>query len=192
MQKILDLKARLASFAAADPAPDFESVSAEVARAGVTLVRDSTLQLPLQVQKICTVFFADDIFSSQLKSFADELTAAGKEVTYLHLPVTPGKKADPQIQACMQGAQAVVVGTSRKSRTDVAQFELVQRVAEQAARHRQPAVLVSLLNPYEITDYPFFKTVLAVYGPTAPAMQTAAQIIMGSTPARGVLPVVLP
>ncbi len=191
-QRILDLKARLSDFVPAVPVPDFDAVSRQVAQNGVTLVRDTASQLPLQAEKICTVFFADDIFSSQLKSFSEELTAAGKIVRYVHLSVTPGKKALKQIRACMEGTQAVVVGTTRKSRTDMAQFEWVQRLAARAARYNQPMVLVSLLNPYEITDYVAFPTVLAVYGPTAPAMQTAAQIIVGSIPARGVLPVVLP
>lgn len=190
VERILEVKARLAHFTPQTPTPDFEEVSRQVAKAGVTLVRDRAAQLPLQAEKICAVFFADDIFSEQLHSFADELTAAGRKVAYLHLPVTPGKKAAQQIQSCMEGVEAVVVGTSRKGKLDPVQFEQVQAIAAQAARHGQSTVLVSLLNPYEIPSYDSFSTVLAVYGPTAPAMQTVAQIIAGSTPAKGVLPVV--
>ncbi len=190
-QKVLDLKAKLAAFIPQEPAPDFDDVSTRVAQAGVTLVRDRQNHLPLQAAQICAVFFADPIFSLPLHVFEQELSAAGKQVRMLHLPVRPGKHAYKRIQACVNKAQVVLVGTSSKAQTDPVQASYMAFLAEQTGTQGKPVVLISLLSPYEITSYPSFSTVVAVYGPTAPAMQVAAQSLIQpkNTPARGVLPV---
>ena len=92
----------------------------------------------------------------------------------------------------MEQAQAVVVGTSYKSTLDKEQYTLVNELLREATFTQKPFVLISLLNPYEIPHYSNVPTVLAVYGPTQGAMQTAAEIIIGQSPAKGKLPVSLP
>lgn len=189
-QKVLDLKARLAS-AVPMPAPDFEETSRRVAQAGVTVVRNKkqTLPLPQSVTKVCSIFFAENIFTSQINAFADTLEMNGRNVEKLFLPLTPLPTDSARALACVEQAQAVVVGTSYKSKMDVEQYALVSEVLREATFTRKPFVQISLLNPYEISQYPNVPAVIAVYGPTQAAMQTAAEVILGITSARGKLPV---
>ncbi len=195
-QKVLDLKAKLGLFGpAAAPQADtgFDEASQRAAEAGVTLVRDEQKLVPLgtERQTVCAVFFADGIFSLQLKAFTDTLAQGGKTVRSVFAPLTPAEQTAAQAQACMQGADAVVLGTSRTSAMNQKQYELVQQLLAQAVQNGQPAVLISLLNPYEIPLYPQAKTVLALYGPTEYTAQTAAQILLGQAQAKGRLPIEL-
>lgn len=193
-QKILDLKKKMGLFntpATAEEDTGFEAASLRAAQEGVTLVRDEQGLIPLKenIQEVCTVFFADGIFSLQLKSFNDYLINRGKTVSSVFAAHTPTQKNEQDISACMNGAQAVVLGTSRTSAMDKKQFALVTSLLEQAEKNGQPVALVSLLNPYEIPLYPAAQTVFALYGATQPAMQTTAQILLGDAQAKGQLPV---
>ena len=193
-QKVLDLKRSLGLFdgtPTADEDTGFEAASQRAAEAGVTLVRDTQKLLPLakDKQNICAVFFADDIFSLQLKSFTDYLQEQGKTVRSVFAPLAPDAKAAQAARQCMEGADAVVLGTSRTSVMNDKQYALAQQLLSEASQANQPVVLLSLLNPYEIPLYPQAQTVLALYGPTSYAMQTAAKIVLGDAPAKGRLPI---
>ena len=52
-------------------------------------------------------------------------------------------------------------------------------------------VFISTMSPYDIKNYPEADAVLATYGLNKYALETAANIILGNLPARGVLPVQL-
>lgn len=193
-QKILDLKKKMGLFeapVAQGKDSGLKTASQRAAEEGVTLVRDEQALIPLQenIQKVCTVFFADGIFSLQLKSFNEHLLSKGKEVSSVFAQRTPTDKNEQEINACMAGAEAVVLGTSRTSAMDKQQFELVTSLLEKADKKGQKVLLISLLNPYEIPLYPAAKTVLALYGATQPAMETAARIFLGEAQAKGQLPV---
>ena len=56
----------------------------------------------------------------------------------------------------------------------------------------KPAVLLSLMNPYDLASYPGAPGAIALYGMTAPSMAAAGEILTGSLVPSGRLPVVLP
>ncbi|MBR3603878.1 MAG: glycoside hydrolase family 3 protein [Elusimicrobiaceae bacterium] len=195
-QKVLDLKKKMGLFdlpSVANEDTGFEEAALLAAQEGVTLVRDEQYLVPLKddIKEICTVFFADGIFSLQLKSFNDYLMMNGKNVSSVFAARTPTQKNKQAIGACVDKAQMVVVGTSRTGAMDKKQYETVLSLLEITQQKAQPVVLISLLNPYEIPLYPTAQTVFALYGATQPAMQTAAQILLGHAKANGKLPVQL-
>ena len=53
----------------------------------------------------------------------------------------------------------------------------------------KPAVLLSLMNPYDLNGYPQAPCALALYGMTAPSMEAAARALAGTLPFQGKLPV---
>ena len=192
-EKILKLKERLGLFSARAISADtgFDEAAKQAAEAGVTLVRDTQNLLPLKDKKVCAVLFADGIFSLQLRAFTDTLSNHLPQVNAVYSPRTP-EEADKQAAlACMAGADVTLLGTSRTSVMDQKQYALVQDLLRQAEQNNQPAVLVSLLNPYEIALYPQAQTVLALYGPTADTARIAAEILLGLRPAKGHLPIKL-
>ncbi|WP_428050595.1 glycoside hydrolase family 3 protein [Candidatus Avelusimicrobium fimicolum] len=192
-EKILKLKERLGLFESRAFATEtgFDEAAKQAAEAGVTLVRDTQNLLPLKDKKVCAVLFADGIFSLQLRKFTDTLSNHLPQVNAVYSPRTPGKADEQAARACMAGADVTVLGTSRTSVMDQKQYALVQDLLKQAEQNNQPAVLVSLLNPYEIALYPKAQTVLALYGPTADTARIAAEILLGLRPAKGHLPIKL-
>ena len=192
-EKILKLKERLGLFESRAFATEtgFDEAAKQAAEAGVTLVRDTQNLLPLKDKKVCAVLFADGIFSLQLRAFTDTLSNHLPHVNAVYSPRTPGKADEQAARACMAGADVTVLGTSRTSVMDQKQYALVQDLLKQAEQNNQPAVLVSLLNPYEIALYPQAQTVLALYGPTADTARIAAEILLGLRPAKGHLPIKL-
>ena len=192
--RVLALKEKLGLFGT-DPAlpqdTGFANASRQAAEKGVTLVRNLAGVVPLgrEEQKICSVFFADDIFGEQLTVFNTYLAAKGKYVQAVYSPRTPDEKSASLARQCAQTADVLVLGTSRKAAMDEQQTALVKELLETAGEKRQKTVLLSLLNPYEIPLYPQAKTVLALYGPTADSMQVAAEILLGERTSQGKLPV---
>lgn len=196
--RILSLKEKLGLFDGVPNNPlaetGFATAARRAAEAGVTLVRDAQSLVPLtdDVKEVCAVMFADDIFSGQVTAFGEYLTARGKTTRTVILPVSPSSEDLNTAGECMRGAHLVAVGTSRSSAMNTAQVAVVQELFRAAETSGKKTVLVSLLNPYEITYYPQARTVLALYGPTEDAARTAAKILMGDLPAQGKLPVTLP
>ncbi len=192
---VIDLKERMGYFNPAKVKKNtkFDKMSRKAAQKGVTLVRDSQNLIPLNKKQknVCTVFFADGIFGLQLKNFNDYLTKKGKDVTTVFAPRTPTEESAAQAQACMDGADVVVLGTSRTSAMDAKQQELVNQLMSKAEEAGQPVAQLSLLNPYEIPLYAQSKTVLALYGPTPYTTEVAAQILLGKAKAKGKLPIKL-
>lgn len=196
--RILALKQRLGLFTASETDSSaesgFDAASRRAAEAGVTLVRDEGSLIPLapEIKEVCAVMFADGIFSGQVMAFEAYLTSRGKLARTVILPVSPSAKDREAAGECMRGAHLVAVGTSRKAKMDDAQFALAAELLQAAEQSGKKAVLLSLLNPYEIPLYPQAHTVLALYGPTEHSVRAAAKILMGDIPSQGKLPVKLP
>lgn len=194
---ILALKQKLGLFNASSvPVAEtgFDAASRRAAEAGVTLVWDEQGLVPLSddIKEVCAVMFADGVFSGQLTAFGDYLTARGKQARTVLLPVSPTAEDLKTAGECMRGAHLVAVGTSRAAKMDEAQFTTVTQLLRAAESSGKKAVLLSLLNPYEIPLYPQARTAVALYGPTEHTARAAAKILMGDIPARGKLPVKLP
>lgn len=195
-EKILALKEKFGLFKTSQtPVMEtgFEAASRAAAEAGVTVVRSTENALPLtdKEKEVCAVFFADGIFSLQLKAFTDYLTARGKLTRLVHSPMAPTEKEREEAGKCMRGAHVVVVGSGYTSRLNADQQRLVEEIRVAADKSEKKFVQISLLNPYEIPFYPHAKTMLAVYGPTKYAMETSAKILLGDVEAKGKLPVFL-
>lgn len=208
-QKVLDLKKKMGLF---DPAPavketGYKAAALRAAREGVTLVRSAqeNAVIPLKrcqtrpdgktacgKRNVCSVFFADGIFSLQLKAFNKTLKKGGMKVRSVQAPFSAQEKDRQAALACLAEADALVIGTSGGRVMNPNQTAYVQELLGKAKEQGKPAALISLLNPYEISAYPQADTVLAVYGATKESMEVAAQILLGDAPAKGKLPVKLP
>lgn len=196
--RILALKQKLGLFDGVknDPSAEtgFAAASRRAAEAGVTLVRDeqNLVPLPADVKEVCAVMFADGVFSGQVTVLGEYLTARGKTARTVILPVSPSSEDLKRAGECMRGAHLLAVGTSRAAAMDAAQPAVVRELFRAAESSDKKAVLISLLNPYEIPFYPQAKTVIALYGPTEDSVRAAAKILMGDIPAQGRLPITLP
>ena len=201
-QKILELKQWMGLFdespAATSGDTGFEKASRRAAEEGITLVRgEDKWTLSDQETNICKMFFHSPVVSFATTKFSNYLAVKGKKVENLNfaLKITPGEEKiyQKRLHDCIEHADAVVIGTSggpRKSAIE-GQYNLVTAALEQAQAAGKKAILISMVNPYEIPLYPQAKNVLALYGITNDTMQVAAEIVLGQRPAKGKLPIEL-
>ena len=174
----------------------FEKASRRAAEEGVTLVRsEGNVALTDKEQRICKIFFQTPIVSYATSQFGNHLAVNGKKVKHLIFTprMTSGEEAiyQKRVQACIDNAQAVVIGTSGAPRVGAirGQYNLVTAALERAQQSGKKAILISMVNPYDIPLYPQAKNVLALYGITNDTMQVAAEIVLGERKAKGKLPI---
>ena len=198
-QKILELKEWMGLFEGPRSKPfdtGFVVASRLAAENGVTVVRSKgpIALLPTQ-QKVCHVAFASPIAYQSLSLFNNKLTQYGKQVD--EITILPRVRKEEQgtyqerVNECIKKSDAVILSTSGGpiKRFILGQYTLVTKALKVAAKEKKQAILVSMVNPYEIPLYPQAKNVMALYGITPETMEVAAEIILGERFAKGVLPI---
>jgi len=179
-RRVRGLKRRLARLGPPPPlnvvggAPHLEAV-AEVARAAVTLVRDSGL-LPLAGGRVAALAFTGGRPNLAEEERAEDLFLAACRRRGFAV-VEPSRARD---------FDALVVGARRLSR-DPAQAAAVRKLA--AVR---PLVLVALREPYDLGLVPEARALVAAYGDEEPLVEAALDVIGGRLRAVGRLPVAVP
>ncbi len=167
-----------------------------IAHAAVTLVRDRTRLLPLRPvpdRSIAAVMprpralTPADTSHLETPRLASALRRHFPDVTELTVSHPPTGAEIDAVVAAVEGCSVVVVGTIAADR-DPAQVELVRRL------HRcdVDVVTVALSTPYDLAAYPEVDTHLCTYSLVAPALDALADVIAGTAPAKGRLPVPIP
>ena len=199
-QRIFALKQQLRLLDENKESPDMEPVEkaykqtlAELSKEAVTLVRDRDGLLPFSPDKprptVCAVFFAPPRFADQLAHISKPFLERNYHVRAYNAPLSPKEKDTARALKCADGADLVVAASLQWAD----KMNLNQKYTLEKMLDKNPKlVFLSVMNPYDIVNYPRMGTVLATYGINAFALQTAADIIVGNEQARGVLPVELP
>ncbi|MFC4405519.1 beta-N-acetylhexosaminidase [Haloarchaeobius iranensis] len=162
-------------------------VAREVARAGVTVVRDRGGTLPLDPSVPCHVVGFDGGRESDAeddrydpRAFFAALADRGVEV-YSH--AVTGDEYTPSFDP---GAQVVVA--THRARADEAQRAAVAALADAPV----DLVVVSLRDPYDVAALPDAGTYLTGYGYDPATVDALAAVVVGAATATGELPMSLP
>lgn len=200
-QKVLELKEWMGLFEAPRAKPldtGFVVASRLAAENGVTLVRSKgPIALLPDQQKVCHVAFASPISYYPVSLFKNKLTQYGKQVNEIiiapRLPIEEQKAYQQRVDDCIHNSDVVILSTSGGpvKNSILSQYILVMKALKAADKEDKKAILVSMVNPYEIPLYPQAKNVLALYGITPDTMEVAAEIILGERKAKGILPIKL-
>ncbi len=171
----------------------YKTTLAELSQEAVTLVRDEDGFIPFSSAKqrptVCAVFFAPSRFADQLMHVSKPFLARNYQVRTYNAPLTPQEKDMKRALKCADGADLVVAASLQwADKINLSQ----KRTIEKLQKANPKLVLLSVMSPYDIPHYPQVGTVIATYGLNSFALQTAADIIVGNTQARGVMPVELP
>lgn len=171
----------------------YQTTLEELSKEAVTLVRDYDGLIPFSSAKerptVCAVFFAPSRFADQLMHVSKPFLARNYHVRTYNAPLTPKEKDTARALKCAEGADLVVAASLQwADKVNLSQ----KRTIEQLKNKNPNVVLLSVMSPYDIPHYPRMGTVIATYGLNSFALQTAADIIVGNTQARGVMPVELP
>jgi beta-N-acetylhexosaminidase len=188
VQRILDVKAKfevLTPTLVADPAKAGEStataehhaLSLEVARNAITLLKDEASLLPLKQDESLLV-----IETPAAKGLGTLLGART-------LQIKNDSDADAIAAALsMANNSHKIIVTTTDANFYPGQIKLV---TELIARNPN-VIMISVRNPYDISMLHMVPTALATYGGNPPTLRAIAEVLRGTSQARGILPVALP
>jgi beta-N-acetylhexosaminidase len=168
----------------------------EVARKSITLVRDTTRQLPLRVAAKERIAVAiprpQDLTPADTSSYvkpalADALRRYHPRVDEFSFGMSPATEEIGALSERLAKYEVVVLGTINAT-AHPGQAELVKKLLKQ----RTQLITVALRMPYDLAVYPEAPTYLCTYSILPPAMEALAEALFGRVAFSGSLPVTIP
>ena len=198
-QKVFNLKKKLGLFEEQHATMPIKSsleaynyFAQKLSNQGVSVIRSQPNFIPFKTQKenpkLCTVLFSPTRFADQLTDFSAPFIEKGWQVKYYNASMRPKAKDIERAKECMKGADLVVVGSLQWADKPL---ESQKNALKQLLRINPNIVLLSLMSPYDIKNYPQIKNVIAMYGISKFSTKAAANIILGNIEAKGKAPVAL-
>ena len=157
--------------------------AALITEATTTLVKNDDSVLPLGAG-VSTVFVTG---AQDPQLVADSITAHGPATTVLTTGLDPDTATITEAVDRAATADVVVVLTREVPRHP-AQTALVEALRAGAS----PVVVVSIKEPYDLTEFPEAETYLATYSYTAGALTAVGKVLCGAVQPSGRLPVMIP
>lgn len=169
----------------------FNTISGNIAGKAVTIIRDKAYLVPVPPVKgqktsgLCAVFFAPPRFADDLIAFQGPFLKDNWQVRQYNAPITPSRADEEEASRCVTESDVAVIGSFQwADKPNTAQLRLVKKLLQAG----KPAILLSLMSPYDIRHYPEAKTVLATYGITRHSLLGAANVLQGFAKAQGIFP----
>ena len=199
-RRIFNLKKELGLLDGPLPVPSptdkaYRAALQDVSDKAVTLVRNRRNLLPFHPARadgkkptVCAVFFAPSRFADQLPDFSKPFLESGWDVRTYNAALTPRAKDSRRAAQCAEGADLLVLTSLQwADKTNINQKNAINGLINENPN----TVFISTMSPYDIPKYPEADTVLATYGLSRYALQSAAKIILGKIQPHGTLPVEL-
>jgi beta-N-acetylhexosaminidase len=190
--KVLRAKNAAGLRAAAESPSPFDKAYLDITRGlsreGLTLVKGAqALPLP-KSKKLAVIIFAPQRFAPNAISLYRALLQSGYQASQYFFGIGVGPGDALRAQAAAASADILVIGSF--------QWAAAQNVSQRAAINSlistgKPVVLLSLMSPYDLRDYPGAACELALYGMTAPSMEAAGEALAGDLKPSGKMPVIL-
>lgn len=191
--KFVDLSALNANFSK----PEWQRLAQEISDRGVTLLRDTAHQLPLDATKPPRAFlivvdsdpdpYPGDELERELRWRVDSLQVVRADTAFVKASTV---KLPPPSNYDIAVVALFVKVTDRKGTIGLPNDEaaLVNQVLAQG----KPAVIVCFGNPYLIERFPAAPTWLAAMGTSEVSQVSAARAIFGQISIKGHLPLTVP
>ncbi len=169
----------------------------EVARRGLTLVREAPGALPLRAgTKLLALAVHDERVAVAIDgTLQAELKKRAASVDFVRLDPTSCAGEGAAVAEKAREADAVLVALFVRPRSGRGTLEIpAEGKAAVAAllASGKPVVAVSFGSPYLLRDVPALATYLCGYGPQALVQAAAARALWGEAPIEGKLPVTIP
>src|SRR3989454_5854317 len=191
--RLVDVNAINKKFGSAE----WQKEAQEISDRGVTLLRDTRHQLPLDATKpsraLLLAFYADpepypgEDLERELRARFDSVATLRADTRFVNasiLKLPPPESYDIAILALF------VRVSDRKGNVDVPAEQAA--LAEQVYKTGKPVITVAFGSPYLIERFPQAETWLAAFGISDVAQISAARALFGEIPVRGHLPVTVP
>ncbi|MDE2512103.1 MAG: glycoside hydrolase family 3 C-terminal domain-containing protein, partial [Elusimicrobia bacterium] len=167
------------------------ALARRISERAVTLLKNDEGLLPLKLPRdktLLVLLFRSPRYVAETAAFRRELEARHARVDFLETAPSPDTATVAAALERAPSAGAVLVGTSEWGPPS----RLQQETTEKLLASGKPAILVSLMNPYDLRRWPPAKTVAAIYGVTPAELSALARLLFGEIRPRGRLPVSVP
>ena len=164
-------------------------ISRAISRKAITLITDKTGLLPLgKAGQTAIIIFAPPRFGENTIELYKGLLERGYQAKQYFFDINPSPLDEGNVLKAADEADVLVIGSF--------QWAQAQNKKQRALIHKllasgKPSVLLSLMNPYDLSNYPEAECAAAVYGITKPSMKAVADLLSGTIKAEGSLPVKL-
>ncbi len=200
-KRVLELKKRAGLLSAKKPfvsATDraYLVISKQIAEKAVTLVKNEQEIIPLQLgphrkfdiskSSVCIIVFSPPRFADDILTLTKTFYDAGWKTLQYTASVNPAAIEQKRAMEFAKKSDILIIGSFQW--VNVSNSRQVSLIKSLLSLDK-PAILVSLMSPYDIEKFPEAETVLAVYGITRPSMEALGKIILGKITPKGKLPV---
>jgi beta-N-acetylhexosaminidase len=155
--------------------PEMKTISREVARQAVTLVRDDARLLPIKPDAKLLVIETGNFGIGKLIG-----------ATTMQVKAQPTQSEIASVLKIAEDGRTVIVATSDVAKNR-AQVDLVNALHKMNA----PTIVIATRSPYDLLAIPNAPTYLAIYGANPAMIDVLAEVLTGKVSARGKLPVEL-
>ncbi|MHB0995687.1 MAG: glycoside hydrolase family 3 protein [Elusimicrobiales bacterium] len=191
--KVLEAKRAAGLFVRQEASSPFDKaymdITAELSRQAVTLA-GGACRLPLpKDRRIAVIMFAPQRFASNAIQLYRVLRENGYDASQNFYDIGVDGADSKSLLAAAAEADVLVIGSFQwAGAQNITQRETITRLLASG----KPSVLISLMNPYDLSGYPQAGCALALYGMTEPSMAAAGEALAGLLEPSGRLPVTLP
>ncbi len=175
---------------------EHNALADEIAARSITLVRDETKQLPLQLASGARVLVIvptpqdltpADTSSYERVALADALRAQHPCVDEIVLPIDPSASDIAALREKFSAYEKIIIGTLNATQ-HAGQAALVRA----ALNENSDTIIVALRMPYDLQCFPHAPTFLCTYSIQSPSLRALARVLFGHAHAQGKLPVSIP
>ena len=173
----------------ADADKAYLEITNRISEQAVTLLKDRKNVLPIPLKsKVAIIIFAPQRFANNAIQLYKEFLVNGYDVTQYYYNIGVRDKERSQILAAAAKADTLIIGSFQWA---AAQNASQKDMIKQLLRTGKPSVLLSLMSPYDMLNYPEANCAMVLYGMTAPAMSAAGKALTGIIEPKGRLPILL-
>lgn len=174
--------------------PEDQALALEIARAAVTVVKDSQGAIPLEPQQIGRVLVVTPQLSdltqaeergtsrSTLGNVVRQRVPAAQEMV---ISTNPNATERTQVLAAARSVDTIIIGTYRANQNQALLVNDLRRLGKRL-------IVVALREPYDLLRFPEVPTYVTTYGYLPVHMEALGDVLFGDVPAKGRLPVSLP
>ncbi len=166
----------------------YDSITRSLSAKAVTKFKDSLEFIPMDSnsKEIAAVFFVPERFYPDTIVFYRKMLEYGYDLKQFNFSINPSAEDLLKIEDIAKRYKTVLIGSFQWS--GVQNFNQKKAINRILSISMKP-VLISLMSPYDISNYPKAPSVILTYGITPFTMETLADILAGKTAPKGVLPV---
>lgn len=166
----------------------YDSITRSLSVKAITKFKDPLNFIPMDrnSKEIAAVFFIPERFYPDTIVFYRKMLEYGYDLKQFNFSMNPSAKDLLKIEDIAKRYKTILIGSFQWSGVqNFNQKKAIKRILSISAR----PVLISLMSPYDISNYPKAPSIILTYGITPFTMETLADVLAGKITTKGILPV---